>query len=166
MSSGLAAFRPPPSVSTQSMNTHRILERAGLRPTFPRVLVLEFFQAHAHEHLAAEAVYVRLNEDSRNMSLATVYRVLAQLVDAQLLSNVAFGDGRMVYELNDGNPHDHIICNACGGVHEFFDAEIEARQQAVAEQFEFAVSGRRLVLFGLCVNCKKLTAPVKRTIRK
>lgn len=61
----------------------------------------------------------------------------------------------MVYELNDGNPHDHIVCNACGGVHEFFDAEIEARQQAVAEQIEFAVLGRRLVLFGLCVNCKK-----------
>ncbi|WP_111931431.1 Fur family transcriptional regulator [Paraburkholderia bryophila] len=148
------------------MNTHRILERAGLRPTFPRVLVLEFFQEHAHEHLAAEAVYLRLNEDSRNMSLATVYRVLAQLVDTRLLSNVAFGDGRMVYELDDGNPHDHIVCNACGGVQEFFDAEIEARQQAVAEQFEFAVSGRRLVLAGLCVECRKGSAPARRTVRK
>jgi Fur family ferric uptake transcriptional regulator len=72
----------------------------------------------------------------------------------------------MVYELNDGNPHDHIVCNACGGVQEFFDAEIEARQQAVAEQFEFAVSGRRLVLVGLCVECRKGSAPARRTVRK
>ncbi|MFL9922122.1 Fur family transcriptional regulator [Paraburkholderia fungorum] len=137
------------------MNTHRILERAGLRPTFPRVLVLEFFQQHAHVHLGAEQVYLRLNEDMKNISLASVYRALGQLADAQLLSGVALADGRMAYELNDGNRHNHLVCTGCGNIREFVDAGIEARLRAVADNFEFALSRRPLVLFGLCVECRK-----------
>jgi Ferric uptake regulator family len=75
------------------MNMHRILERAGLRPTLPRVLVLEFFHHHPHEHFSAEQVYKRLNGDTRNMSLGTLYRALGLLVEGDLLSSVAFGIG-------------------------------------------------------------------------
>lgn len=137
-----------------------------MRPTLPRVLVLEFFQQHAHEHFSAEQLYKRLNENMRNLSLGTLYRALGLLVDAKLLSSVAFGDGRLVYELNDGTPHDHLVCTACGCIREFFDAEIEARQLAVADNFEFAVSERKLVLFGLCVECKKSEVRVRTVIRR
>jgi Fur family transcriptional regulator, ferric uptake regulator len=148
------------------MNIHRILERAGLRPTFPRVLVLEFFQQHAHEHFSAEQVYKRLNDDTRNMSLGTLYRVLGLLVDTELLSAVALGEGHMVYELNDGKPHDHMVCTACGGIREFFDEQIEARQRAVADQHDFEVSGRQLVLFGLCAECRKSNVPMRTVMRR
>ncbi|MFM0034548.1 Fur family transcriptional regulator [Paraburkholderia strydomiana] len=148
------------------MNIQRILEQAGLRPTFPRVLVLEFFQQHAHEHFSAEQLYKRLNEDMRNLSLGTLYRALGLLVDAKLLSSVAFGDGRLVYERNDGKQHDHLVCTACGCIHEFFDAEIEARQKAVADNFEFDVSERQLVVFGLCAECRKSEVRVKTVVRR
>ncbi|MGF6772309.1 Fur family ferric uptake transcriptional regulator [Paraburkholderia sp. GAS199] len=137
------------------MHTHKILERVGLRPTSPRATVLEFFSAHAHEHYSAEQVYKLLNGDSRSISMATVYRVLGQLVDAHLVSAVTFGDGRTVYELDDGVPHDHIVCTACGEIDEFFDAQIEARQKAIVDARDFTVSGRQLVLFGICSACKK-----------
>jgi Fur family ferric uptake transcriptional regulator len=143
------------SAAIKFMHTHKILERAGLRPTAPRIMVLEFFHARADDHFSAEQVYKLLNEDTRNMSLATVYCALGQLVDARLLSGVAFGDARMVYELDDGNRHDHIVCTACGSIDEFFDADIEDRQKAIADTREFAVSGRQLVLFGICVECRK-----------
>jgi Fur family ferric uptake transcriptional regulator len=148
------------------MNIHQILERASLRPTFPRVLVLEFFQQHAHEHFSAEQLYKRLNEDMRNLSLGTLYRALGLLVDAKLLSSVAFGDGRLVYELNDGKQHDHLVCTACGCIHEFSDAEIETRQKAVADNFEFDVSERQLVVFGLCAECRKREVRVKAVVRR
>jgi Fur family transcriptional regulator, ferric uptake regulator len=137
------------------MNIHRILKRAGLRSTRARVLVLEFFQQHAHEHLNAERVYSLLNEDVRNVSLSTVYRVLNELTDAKLLCGISFGDGHIAYELNDGERHDHIVCTVCGSIHEFFDPQIEARQQAVADGLDFEVSGRQLVLFGLCAPCRE-----------
>lgn len=137
------------------MKSHQILERAGLRPTLPRVLVLEFFQQRAHDHFGADQIYKRLNGETQAISLASVYRTLGQLVDARLLCGIEFGDGRVIYELNEGDRHDHLVCTRCGKIHEFFDAGIEARQQAVADNLEFLLSQRSLVLLGLCAECRK-----------
>ncbi|OLL27719.1 hypothetical protein BTH42_31400 [Burkholderia sp. SRS-W-2-2016] len=137
------------------MNIHRILERADLRPTLPRVLVLEFFHQHAREHFSAEQLYKRLNGDTQNMSLGTLYRVLGLLVESGLLSGVALGEGRMVYELNDGKPHDHLVCTGCGEIHEFFEKEIYSRQRDVAERFDFDVSAQQQVLYGVCAQCRR-----------
>nr|WP_274597592.1 Fur family transcriptional regulator [Paraburkholderia sp. SG-MS1] len=116
--------------------------------------------------LQRQQLYKRLNEDMRNLSLGTLYRALGLLVDAKLLSSMAFGDGRLVYELNDGKRHDHLVCTACGCIHEFFDAQIEARQKAVADDLEFDVSERQLVVFGLCAECRKAEVRVKTVVRQ
>jgi Fur family ferric uptake transcriptional regulator len=137
------------------MNSHRILERAGLRPTYPRVLVLEFFQQHAHDHVGAEQVYKTLNQDMHHVSMASVYRALSQLLEAQLLCGLSLGAGRMAYELNEGKRHDHLVCTECGRIFEFFDAAIDARQKAVANEFDFTLSEQPLMLFGLCAECRK-----------
>jgi Fur family transcriptional regulator, ferric uptake regulator len=144
------------------VSVHRALEQAGLRPTLSRVLVLEFFHAHGDQHLHVEDVYRGLNVDEHQLSLATVYRAMSQLVNAGLLSCVAFGDGRTIYELNRGQPHDHLVCTACSRIAEFFDTQIDARQQAVADDFGFAVSDRHLVLFGLCADCSSRHHPQTR----
>ncbi|MFM0176550.1 Fur family transcriptional regulator [Paraburkholderia sediminicola] len=148
------------------MNTQKILERAGLRPTSPRAMVLEFFRAHADDHFSAEQIYKRLNGDMRNVSVATIYCVLGQLVDAHLVSGVAFGDGCMVYEFDDGNRHDHLVCTTCGDIDEFFDPEIDTRQKAIADTHDFAMSGRQLVLFGICARCREAGVQVKSAIRR
>jgi Fur family ferric uptake transcriptional regulator len=78
---------------------------------------------------------------------------------------VAFGESRMVYELNDGTRHDHLVCTVCGRIYEFFDAEIEARQQSVANSLDFTVTGRQLVLFGICAGCRKSGAQTRAMMR-
>ncbi|WP_133647775.1 Fur family transcriptional regulator [Paraburkholderia flava] len=137
---------------------YKLLDRAGLRPTSPRIKVLGFMHAHVHEHFGAEQVYRSLADGERNMSLSTVYRVLGQFVEAKLVSAVAIADGSFVYELNDGRRHYHMMCNACGCIEEFADAQIDARLQEIAAGLEFAVSEQRLMLFGLCAACR---APAK-----
>ncbi len=129
-------------------------------------MVLEYFRAHAHEHFSVEQIYKLLNGEERVMSMATVYRVLAQLVDTRLLSSVAFGDGRTVYELNDGKPHDHLVCTACGDIDEFFDTAIEARQKEIVDSRDFTLSGRQLVLFGICSACRKAGVRLKSPPRR
>lgn len=47
-------------------------------------------------------------------------------------------------ELTDGKPQDHIICTACGGIHDFFDEQTEARKQAVADCMPRDLHDRRL----------------------
>jgi Fur family ferric uptake transcriptional regulator len=64
-----------------------------------------------------------------DIGLATVYRVLTQFEQAGILSRNHFESGKAVYELNEGQHHDHLVCLDCGQVEEFYDPEIEKRQQ-------------------------------------
>lgn len=55
-----------------------------------------------------------------------------------------------VYELNEGEHHDHIVCVRCGRVVEFVDENIERRQQEIASARGFELVDHTLALFGLC----------------
>jgi Fur family transcriptional regulator, ferric uptake regulator len=60
-----------------------------------------------------------------------------------------------VFELNEGTHHDHLVCIDCGLVEEFFDGEIESRQQAIAKERGFKLQEHALALYGACTkeNC-------------
>ncbi|WP_144160631.1 Fur family transcriptional regulator [Paraburkholderia sp. BCC1885] len=130
------------------------LQSAGLKATTPRVKVLEFFHGSKHRHFSAEEVFRHLVEEKIDIGLATVYRALAQLVEAGILSSGTLGSTTAVFELNEGKRHDHVICLNCGRVDEFFDPLIEARQKTVAEELGYLLSGHHLVLHGYCRDCR------------
>ena len=129
------------------------LHNAGLKVTQPRLKVMEVFRASATRHLSADDIYRQLATQDGEISLATVYRVLAQLEEVGLVARSSFGEGRAVYELNEGTHHDHLVCINCGRVDEFADTTIEARQTAVARQHGYVLTDHRLSLFGLCPGC-------------
>lgn len=109
------------------------LKSTGLKATLPRLKIMEIFQKGAQRHMTAEDVFRVLLEERSDIGLATVYRVLTQFEQAGILIRSNFESGKAVYELNEGQHHDHFVCTACGKVEEFYDAEIEKRQQAVAK---------------------------------
>jgi len=84
------------------------------------------------------------------VALATVYRVLTQFEQAGILSRGHFETDKAVYELNEGQHHDHLVCLDCGHVEEFYDAEIELRQSAVARAKGFAITEHSLSLYARC----------------
>src|SRR5260364_275438 len=61
-----------------------------------------------------------------------------------------FESGKSVFELNEGSHHDHLVCINCGQVEEFYDAEIEQRQQNIAKSRGFALHDHSLALYGAC----------------
>jgi Fur family ferric uptake transcriptional regulator len=128
------------------------LKSSGLKATLPRIKILEVFQRSAQRHMTAEDVFkVLLNENS-DIGLATVYRVLMQFEQAGLLTRSHFESGKSVFELNEGQHHDHLVCMTCGRVEEFYDAEIEKRQRAVAEARGFELHEHALSLYAECVK--------------
>ena len=131
------------------------LKNTGLKATIPRLKILEVFQRSSERHLTAEDVYRVLLQERSDVGLATVYRVLAQFEQASILSRSHFESGKAVYELNEGQHHDHLVCLDCGKVEEFYDAEIENRQHAVAKSKGFAISDHALSLYATCTkeNC-------------
>src|SRR5688572_21322022 len=132
------------------------LKSSGLKATLPRIKILEVFQRSAQRHMTAEDVYKALLAEGADIGLATVYRVLMQFEQAGLLSRSNFESGKSVYELNEGQHHDHLVCLTCGRVEEFFDAEIEARQHQVATARGFELQEHSLALYARCTktNCE------------
>jgi Fur family ferric uptake transcriptional regulator len=137
------------------------LKSSGLKATLPRIKILEVFQQSAERHLTAEDVYKMLLSDGSDIALATVYRVLMQFEQAGILARSHFESGKSVFELNEGTHHDHLLCLTCGRVEEFYDAEIEARQRAVAASRGFTLQEHTLSLHGVCTreNCEHRPPP-------
>ena len=131
------------------------LKSTGLKVTLPRLKILEIFQKSAHRHMTAEDVSRVLLQENSDVGLATVYRVLAQFEQAEILIRSHFESDKAVYELNEGQHHDHLICLDCGRVEEFYDARIEQRQHAVAQEKGFAIADHALSLYAHCIreNC-------------
>jgi len=128
------------------------LKSTGLKATLPRLKILEIFQTGHLRHMTAEDVFRVLLADHADIGLATVYRVLTQFEQAGLLVRSNFESGKAVYELNEGQHHDHLVCLDCGRVEEFYDAEIEQRQHAVAQQRGFTLQEHALSLYAHCVK--------------
>ncbi len=132
------------------------LKNIGLKATVPRLKILEIFQTSEQRHLSAEDVYRILLNEHMDIGLATVYRVLTQFEQAGLLSRNNFESGKAIFELNEGKHHDHLVCLDCGRVEEFFDSEIEHRQQNIARERGFVLQEHALSLYG---NCSKTECP-------
>jgi Fur family ferric uptake transcriptional regulator len=149
----------------RSAPTSDNLKSSGLKATLPRLKILEVFERTSAErgvrHLSAEDVYKALMAEEIDVGLATVYRVLTQFEQAGLLNRHHFEAGRAVFELNEGAHHDHLVCITCGKVEEFFDPDIEARQQRVAAERGFSLQDHSLALYGVCSkpNCPNRPKP-------
>lgn len=131
------------------------LKSAGLKATFPRLKILDIFRRSAVRHLSAEDVYRFLLEEKVEIGLATVYRVLTQFEQAGILMRSQFDGGKAIFELNDGEHHDHLVCTYCGKVEEFWDEEIENRQHTIAQKHGFQLETHAMVLYGMCRDCHK-----------
>ncbi len=142
------------------MNDAQNLKTMGLKATLPRLRVLQLFETQAERrHLSAEDVYRLLTNDGIDIGLATVYRVLTQFEQAGLLIRHHFESGKAVFELNQGEHHDHLVCLDCNHVEEFFDPEIERLQEQVAAQRGYRIREHSLHLYA---ECLKADCPRKR----
>jgi Fur family transcriptional regulator, ferric uptake regulator len=132
------------------------LRNAGLKVTLPRVKILQILENQATDrHLTAEQVYKILLSEDEEIGLATVYRVLTQFEAAGLVTRHHFEGGNSVFELSDGDHHDHIMCIKCGKVDEFSDEIIESQQKIIAQRLGYELTAHGLYLYGFCNQCKK-----------
>lgn len=130
------------------------LKEAGLKITVPRLKILHILEEAKNPHMSAEDVYNTLQAANEDVALATVYRVLTQFEAAGIVKRHNFADDYAVFELNQKEHHDHLVCVKCGRVQEFADAIIEQRQQLIAEQANFEMTDHSLNIYGICSECR------------
>lgn len=136
----------------------QLLKKAGLKVTEPRLKILALMQSTTNtemQHFSAEDIYKMLLEEGEEIGLATVYRVLNQFDEANILTRHNFEGNKSVFELARVSHHDHIICTDCGKVIEFTDDLIEKRQREISEKFGIELENHSLYLYGKCNNANK-----------
>jgi Fur family ferric uptake transcriptional regulator len=129
------------------MQQRQELRNAGLKVTLPRLKILELFEKSKLRHLSAEDLYKELLDTGEDIGLATVYRVLTQFEAAGLVTRHNFEGGHSVFELDDGEHHDHMVCVESGEVIEFFNDDIERLQREMAAQYGYEILDHNLVLY-------------------
>ena len=123
------------------------LRKAGLKVTLPRLKILEILEGSEQRHLSAEDIYKELLSIGEDIGLATVYRVLTQFETAGLVKRHNFEGGHSVFEMDEGEHHDHMVCVETGEVVEFINDEIERLQREIAQQHDFDLIDHSLVLY-------------------
>ncbi|MEM7279193.1 MAG: ferric iron uptake transcriptional regulator [Pseudomonadota bacterium] len=123
------------------------LRKAGLKITLPRLKILEILEGSETRHLSAEDIYRDLLETGEDIGLATVYRVLTQFETAGLVTRHNFEGGHSVFELDEGQHHDHMVCVETGDVIEFMNDEIERLQHEIAAAHGYEIEDHSLVLY-------------------
>ncbi len=103
--------------------------------------------------VSAQALHQRLVSTGQDLSLATVYRALASLVDSEQ-ADTLLSAGEVHYRAcSSGHHHHHLVCRTCGTTVELEAAEVETWAHKVAEKHGFADPSHHVEVFGTCGAC-------------
>jgi Fur family ferric uptake transcriptional regulator len=131
------------------------MQTRGKRITRQRQVIVDHVMTR-HEHFDAEQLLVDLKQTpaGAQASRPTVYRTLNEMVEAGILKKMEL-DGRAVYEHDYGYPqHDHLYCTSCQKLIEFSSEELARLRNAVAETHQFLAQSHRLIVSGICFDCR------------
>jgi Fur family ferric uptake transcriptional regulator len=131
-----------------------LFEQRGIRWTPQRQMVLDTFQKRSG-HISAEEVHTEIIKIFPKVNLSTVYRTLELLCELGLAVEVERGkdDDRRRYELVEGVPHYHLICDSCGVEMELAPEIIQNLQREIRERYNFQLQLPHFAGLGRCAHC-------------
>ena len=149
-----------PAIAREGREAFRAYLREHNLPVTEQRLAIADAVLGTERHLSAEEVAMELRKDGATAGTATVYRTLEVLVKSGLVVERDFGEGFKRYEAARGVPHhEHLLCTSCGRVTEFRDERLERMTTLLAEAHDFTRQRHRLVIYGLCGNCRRGEPP-------
>lgn len=101
-------------------------------------------------HLTADAVLARALERLPEISLATVYNTLNELVAMGELVEVAAASGPKRYDRNVA-AHHHLVCTRCGALRDVPEQRVETL--AASDRQGFEITDVEVVFKGVCPTC-------------
>lgn len=134
-----------------------LLERLrgrGWRMTAQRRVVAEVLDGE-HVHLTADEVLARAAARLPEISRATVYNILGELVSLGEVIEVATDGRARRYDPNAHDSHHHLVCSGCGAVRDVHPGGDPLAELPESERFGFAVLDAEVVYRGLCPDCAR-----------
>lgn len=151
-------------VNEKERDFQKFIQTRGLKSTKQRSTIVSVF-FNMKGHISVEELLREVKAVNPRIGYATVYRTLHLLVESGLVEERRFGDGLARYEGHSQvEHHDHMICQECGKIFEFYNPELEALQEKLAVEHNFVIHRHRLELYGKCMDdesCQKRQADRK-----
>lgn len=146
-----------------TLSSHRIEQMCkakGLKMTGQRRVIVKVL-SESDDHPDAEELHRRAVKIDDRISMATVYRTVRLLEEADILERHDFGDGRARFETaEDGEGHHHHLINIrTGEVVEFENEALETLKQKIAAELGFKIVGERLELYCIPLQNKPDEGP-------
>lgn len=133
----------------------RALSHAGYRRGAARRAVLDLLDEQACALSALEIEDI-LRKRTRPVSRASIYRILEEVESLGAVQRVDIGEGLVRYEAvrGDSGHHHHLVCDRCGALRPFSDAELERTINRLSQRVPLAVWDHEVVLHGACADCE------------
>ncbi|MFD7231970.1 Fur family transcriptional regulator [Streptomyces sp. NPDC059881] len=128
------------------------LRDRGWRVTSQRRVVAEVLDGD-HVHLTADEVHARAARRLPEISRATVYNTLGELVSLGEVMEVSTDGRAKRYDPNAHHPHQHLVCSACGTIRDVHPTGDPLTGLPEEERFGFTVSEVQVTYRGLCPAC-------------
>jgi len=130
------------------------LPNAGHRRGGARDAVIELLAEQSCALSAAE-IEQALAARRRQVSRASIYRVMDELAQIGQITQVEVGQGLVRFEpAHDGAAHHHhLVCQRCGALEPFADDALERAISRLSERLPGRVSEHEVVLRGRCSSC-------------
>ncbi len=125
------------------------LRDRGWRLTAQRRVIAEAM-AGDHVHLTADEVLDRARATLPEVSLATVYNTLNELVSLGELTEVQHTDGRKRYDPNVSDRHHHLMCIECGRM---LDVIASTPRLPADQRHGFELLGVEVTFRARCPEC-------------
>ncbi|MFC1405008.1 MULTISPECIES: Fur family transcriptional regulator [Streptacidiphilus] len=132
-----------------------LLERLrgrGWRMTSQRRVVAEVLDGD-HVHLTADEVHARAVQRLPEISRATVYNTLRELVTLDEVIEVSTDGRAKRYDPNAHHPHQHLVCSRCGTIRDVHPTGDPLAALPEEERFGFTMSEVEVTYRGLCPSC-------------
>lgn len=129
------------------------LRSAKLKVT-PQRMAIYSYLVSTDAHPSVETIYNAVKSDNPSISLATVYKNLATLRDANLIVEFNVGEDSHRYDVNT-KPHTHLVCKQCHNVYDYFEnISLDNIIDTVENKLNFSIEKQEVNLYGICDKCK------------
>lgn len=131
------------------MSFEQHLRDKHLKITPQRIAMLN--QIHDNGHMSVEEIYENIRTTYPSISLATIYKNINALCEANILREIKAPKDKQKYELSSDR-HLHVYCEMCGKLE---DIKLETRGLEIdcGQKSGYAISDISAVLIGLCPEC-------------
>lgn len=123
------------------------------RPSHVRDAVRERLLERSRHGWTIDDLQRDLHQATIPADYSSVFRALLWLEDHGVAQRVDLGDGKSRYEAS-GEHHEHVQCERCGGVSAVPVCIVEGAAGEIERSTGFQLQGHRLVLVGLCGDCR------------